>query len=196
MIKLKRLILILLIALWMFTIYYFSSQNGELSEATSDIITDRVYELIYGKDNKQAILNNQNEKEKNNKIENKTDNTKIVKIPYKEIEINLNESYNQEPHEKAVIRYIIRKIAHFTIFFIGGILIFSFFNTYEIPTWKKILFTLIFTTLYAGTDEIHQRFVEARDGKIEDVLLDAIGSLTGVLIANMFRKIKSLNNIK
>lgn len=199
--NIKRIFLGLLIIIWMVTIFWFSNQNGEDSENTSDIITDRVYELIYGKEENRYInLNNKVDDEikenyiQTNRVSKKNNLTIISYIDDDSYNENETVRYYEEPHEKAVIRYIIRKIAHFTIYFLGGIIIFLFFNTYNIPTWKKFLFTLIFTTIYASCDEMHQRFVEARDGKIEDVILDSLGALTGIFIANMFRRIKALKS--
>lgn len=39
-----------------------------------------------------------------------------------------------------------------------------------------------FTAFYAATDELHQRLVPGRDGKITDWLLDCLGALVGLLI--------------
>jgi len=193
--EIKRTFLVLLIVIWMITIFMFSSQNGEDSESTSDIITDKVYELIYGKDEKQYINSyskmNKECIEYNSRIEKENNKTTISYIDSNMYNVEETIRY-EEPHEKTVIRYIIRKIAHFTIYFIGGIIIFLFFNTYNISNTKKIIYTLLFIIVYASCDELHQRFVEARDGKIEDVLIDSLGGMCAVLIMSAKEKISNL----
>lgn len=83
------------------------------------------------------------------------------------------------------MRLYIRKTAHFTLYFILGILIYIFIDTYNIK--HKILISIILSCLFACTDEIHQLFVDGRTGSILDVLLDTIGSTVGILILNSKR---------
>ena len=54
---------------------------------------------------------------------------------------------------------IIRKLAHYTIYTIGGIIIYITLTTFEIQTKKKILITQAIGSIYAITDEIHQYFI-------------------------------------
>ena len=77
---------------------------------------------------------------------------------------------------------IVRKLAHYTLYTIGGFLIINYINTYSIIKKKKVLYSIIIGTLYACTDEIHQLFVVGRSGQITDVLLDSLGIITGVCI--------------
>ena len=45
---------------------------------------------------------------------------------------------------------------------------------------------LLLTLLYAVTDEIHQLFVPTREGRLRDVIIDAIGAtLAWILINNL-----------
>lgn len=48
-------------------------------------------------------------------------------------------------------------------------------------TINNYLFPLIFTILYAVSDEIHQSFVSGRHGRAADVLIDAAGALLVML---------------
>ena len=43
--------------------------------------------------------------------------------------------------------------------------------------------------LYACTDEIHQLFIQGRAGQLKDVLIDTIGSLTGIYIYKVVKKV-------
>lgn len=54
---------------------------------------------------------------------------------------------------------VIRKLAHYTIYTIGGIIICITLTTFEVQTKKKILVTQAIGSIYAITDEIHQYFI-------------------------------------
>lgn len=47
--------------------------------------------------------------------------------------------------------------------------------------------------MYAITDEIHQYFVIGRYYSIIDVLIDSIGSITGITISNNIIKFRKIN---
>ena len=76
----------------------------------------------------------------------------------------------------------IRKLAHFTLYAAGGILIANFINTYNIKDKNKIIYSICIGATYACTDEFHQLFVEGRSGQLTDVLIDSLGVATGVCI--------------
>lgn len=98
-----------------------------------------------------------------------------------------------------LLQPIVRKLAHFTLYTLGGILIFNFFNSFKLKNREKIGYSLLVGALYAITDEIHQLFVPGRSGMIKDVFIDSLGIITGVLICVvvvklfkiMFKKIYS-----
>lgn len=77
---------------------------------------------------------------------------------------------------------IIRKIAHFSIFFVIGIL--TFFATYMFKTKKtnKYLIMAGICSFYAVFDELHQYFIPERTASFSDVIIDLSGSLFGVLL--------------
>lgn len=76
----------------------------------------------------------------------------------------------------------IRKLAHFTIYAIGGVITFMFMNDLNITNKRKILYSIMFCLIYATTDEIHQHYVPGRSCEIRDVLIDTIGASIGILI--------------
>lgn len=75
-----------------------------------------------------------------------------------------------------------RKLAHFTIYTIGGIVLYNLNNTYKSERKNKILYSIIPGVMYATTDEIHQYFVPGRSCRIFDVFIDSLGVITGILI--------------
>lgn len=84
---------------------------------------------------------------------------------------------------------IVRKLAHYTIYTIGGILIFSYVNTIDKSKKEKILYSIAFGACYAVTDEIHQFFVSGRSARIFDVGIDTLGVITGIGIYLVIIKI-------
>lgn len=90
--------------------------------------------------------------------------------------------------------HVIRKLAHYTIYLIGGIIIITFISSLTDKKWLTVLLTILFGFLYASSDEIHQYFVSGRDARFTDVLIDTAGVITGILLYLIF--IKVVNNIK
>ena len=54
---------------------------------------------------------------------------------------------------------LIRKLAHFSIYTLGGIISMLFVNTYNIKENKKILYASLIGIIYSVSDEIHQMFI-------------------------------------
>ncbi len=86
----------------------------------------------------------------------------------------------------------IRKLAHFTIYTIGGVITFVFMNKLNITNKRKILYSIMFCLIYAITDEIHQYYVPGRSCDIRDVLIDTIGASIGILITYLIYSKKKI----
>jgi len=68
----------------------------------------------------------------------------------------------QEEQKVEIIDFlqpIVRKLAHFTIYAIGGMLIILYFNEYNWNDTKKIMYSGALGCIYSILDEIHQIFV-------------------------------------
>ena len=141
----KRIVYAVLIILWMITIFEFSNQNGDTSQGTSDVITDKIIEI-------------------NNNLENKRDQ----------------------------VSFCVRKLAHFSIYLIGVILAFGFFDTYSLQKKYVIAFALMFGIVYASLDEFHQSFISGRSAQMRDVCIDTCGVITGEIISCFVKKHKKL----
>ena len=59
---------------------------------------------------------------------------------------------------------IARKIAHFTLYTIGGIVIILNFREYNILSKYTIMYSALFGFLYSISDEIHQIFIPRQVG--------------------------------
>lgn len=116
--------------------------------------------------------------------------------------LHITEGCNQEDAKIVLknIENIVRKIAHFSIYTIGGILIYLELNLYNISDSKKIIYSQILGSLYASTDELHQLIIPGRSGEIRDVVIDSCGIFTGIIIIliilTMIEKIKNEIKIK
>lgn len=80
------------------------------------------------------------------------------------------------------IEHFIRKIAHFSIYTLVGILMMALMSTYDISKRKQILISIFIGMMYATSDEIHQYFVPERTALFTDVLIDTTGVCLGALI--------------
>lgn len=85
-----------------------------------------------------------------------------------------------------ILRVIVRKMAHFTEYLILGILVINACKYNSVKDMIKL--SILICILYACTDEIHQLFIQGRGGRIFDVLIDTLGSLTGIFTYKVLRK--------
>lgn len=83
---------------------------------------------------------------------------------------------------------LVRKLAHFSVYFVLGILWMSLLKEYRISLAKQFIYSTLFCLIYACSDEIHQLFVPGRSGNVFDVLIDMIGSIFSILPIYLFRK--------
>ena len=90
--------------------------------------------------------------------------------------------------QQEVIETIIRKLAHFCLYTLGGILILLHINLYKISDKNKVIISYSIGTAYAITDELHQLFVPGRSGEIRDVFIDSLGIITGIIIIRLYLK--------
>lgn len=98
--------------------------------------------------------------------------------------------------QQSAIETVIRKLAHFSIYALGGILILLHVNLYKITSNQKVIISQIIGTTYAITDEIHQLFVPGRSGEIRDVCLDSLGVITGIIIILIILKCRERRNYR
>lgn len=148
--KLRNFINIILIIIWMFTIFNFSNQNGQASSGLSDKIIIKIVEIIKSK----TISNEEKE------------------------------------YFISKYKFIVRKIAHFTAYFILGLLTTILLLDLKGPTKNIFIYLLLFNFLYACTDEFHQRFISGRNGNFIDVLIDTSGALFAITFIYIFYFVK------
>lgn len=106
--------------------------------------------------------------------------SKIINI----VEILTNHEFNDSEINN-IYEYGItplRKCAHFSIYFVLGILFYLLIKQYNLD--KSLVISLLFCIIYACSDEIHQLFIFGRSGEVRDVLIDSLGSFLGIFITN------------
>ena len=126
----KKIIFGILIIIWMITVFMFSSENGEESKNTSDEITTKIVETTITKENKKIEEEVKTQAQNTNKTEEQIN---------KEIDKKQKAEYKKKKDETS---YFVRKTAHFTLYFIGGILIFNFIGTFSSNKTKIIVISI------------------------------------------------------
>ncbi|MGB9637244.1 MAG: VanZ family protein, partial [Microgenomates group bacterium] len=80
--------------------------------------------------------------------------------------------------------FIIRKIAHFSEYFILYLFFYrSVKNTTKFSSRKVFLLAFVLTIFYAISDEYHQTFVFGRTGRPFDIGVDSFGALLGLIFS-------------
>lgn len=102
-----------------------------------------------------------------------------------------------DSEKKLIIDYIkplIRKSAHFLIYLTLGMISYLLALSFDIK--HPIAAALLFSILYAMSDELHQLFITERSASIFDILIDAIGSLTGMMFIMFIKKMLRYSRYK
>lgn len=113
---------------------------------------------------------------------------KVYKIFY------VNESVEDTEEIISKYTYPIRKLAHYSLYFILVILI--YFTLKDYTNNNLLLYSLLFCFFYACTDEFHQLFVMGRSASFKDVFLDTFGSFCSILIITVINKRRKYSCVK
>lgn len=99
-----------------------------------------------------------------------------------------NRELTKEKEEQIIenTSLIIRKMAHFTVYFILGII--SYFTLKNYQVQNIVFYSILICVLYACSDEIHQWFSAGRSGKILDVCIDTLGGITAIVSIMILKK--------
>lgn len=86
----------------------------------------------------------------------------------------------------------VRGCAHFLEY--AGLSVLVYNALYQSCGCAKPVLSVVISSLYAVTDEVHQLFVEGRACQLTDIITDSFGAITGVAVLSvliiMFKKIK------
>lgn len=92
------------------------------------------------------------------------------------------------------VSWMVRKTAHFTQFFVLGMLWFLTWSQKLILS-KTIKWALLFTCLTAVMDETIQLFSDGRAFSVVDILIDISGAITGILVLWVIRSLKQKSSV-
>ncbi len=99
--------------------------------------------------------------------------------------VNIYKLFNQNATQEEIDNVVntfdlpVRKLCHFTEYFILGILVLFTLKAYQI---NNLYITILICFIYACSDEFHQLFVDGRSGEVKDVILDTLGSVSFVIL--------------
>ncbi len=97
--------------------------------------------------------------------------------------------------DREIYSFIIRKTAHFTEYFILGLLLFKgFFSEGKLK--KAFVVSFFAGLLYAVSDEIHQYFIPGREMRAFDVFIDSLGVIAGLGLSLVFNNKKPFHHDK
>lgn len=82
--------------------------------------------------------------------------------------------------------FFVRKGAHFTEYFILGLLLLSTLRTYSNAWIRQIFIPLFWGLAVPVCDEFLQLFVPGRSGQVSDVVLDFSGVVSGMAVLAVF----------
>ncbi len=97
-----------------------------------------------------------------------------------------NKSFDVLSVEADSIHYYVRKAAHMTEYFLLAIAISFPLYVYGVRGIWLILLAGVVCVGFAGFDEYHQSFVEARGPSVKDVLIDSMGAGIGIILVQAF----------
>lgn len=80
------------------------------------------------------------------------------------------------------LQHLIRKSAHFIIYFALGFLSCNMFYSFKMRMIKSGIIGLILSVGYAISDEIHQHFIPGRGCTFSDMALDSAAALAGIIV--------------
>lgn len=102
------------------------------------------------------------------------------------------ENFSSREFDAKVLEYLIRKSAHFFVYFVLGILVINALKGSNVKAYKAFVIAFIVSVLYAASDELHQTFIQGRSGELRDIAIDSLGSSFGLLIYVLFKRYRNI----
>lgn len=109
---------------------------------------------------------------------------KAVSIADRALDLDLSDKQISRCIRK--IHFYVRKLAHFTEYFLLAITVAFPLYVYGIRGFWLVIAGGILCVGFAALDELHQYFVSGRSCSVRDVMIDSCGSLLGILFVRIF----------
>ena len=97
--------------------------------------------------------------------------------------------FNPNVSDEAIneIQFVLRKCGHAVEYAVLALLIFrALRHRHDIPVkgwnWSDARLAILFSALYAASDEFHQSFVATRQATLLDVLIDTAGAVAAIFL--------------
>ena len=113
--------------------------------------------------------------DRSSKIKETVEKVIVKIIREKEIDTNV----------RGRLEYYIRKTGHLLEYFVLAGLVFNALWISGLKGTKLYSVTFYISVVYASLDEFHQSFVPGRGPQVEDVLLDGVGVVIGILVSDL-----------
>lgn len=107
----------------------------------------------------------------------------MVEVVNEVADLDLSEAQVKAYIEK--YHYYVRKLAHFTEYFLLGLSVAFPLYVYGMRGFWLILFAGAFCGGFASLDEYHQSFIAGRGPSRKDVLIDTCGAITGIYVTRI-----------
>ncbi len=106
------------------------------------------------------------------------------------------DSFTGDQRESLVeeLQFFVRKSAHFTAYFILGILVYNSIRPRKKPA--RFIIPVFFAFIYACSDELHQYFVPGRSCELRDICIDTLGAAAGTAASLAVSSVFSKKRIK
>lgn len=79
--------------------------------------------------------------------------------------------------------FAVKKIAHVIIYGILAVLIYRALKAGGTSKKNAVIMAFLLAVFYGATDEIHQYFIQGRESKLRDVVIDGIGASASLFFA-------------
>lgn len=86
----------------------------------------------------------------------------------------------------------VRKSAHIVIYGILALFVYLLCKSFGMSDADSIIMTLVVCAVYAGTDELHQKFVKGRTSQFADVCIDEFGCVISLVVLYLISNVKKL----
>ena len=107
---------------------------------------------------------------------------------YKIVSIFRSKDISDEKMELIISNntFIVRKAAHFFVYFVLGILVYLLLKEFKVN--NIVIYSLLLCYLYAVSDEFHQFFIPGRSMEFRDTIIDSCGSFIGICFSRILNK--------
>ena len=107
---------------------------------------------------------------------------------YKIVSIFRSKDISDEKMELIISNntFIVRKAAHFFVYFVLGILVYLLLKEFKVN--NIVIYSLLICYLYAVSAEFHQFFIPGRSMEFRDTIIDGCGSFIGICFSRILNK--------